>query len=300
MTCFTPAKAWQLETGRVVFAERGNIAREITLPCGQCVGCRKQRAQDWAVRITHESQMHRYSWFVTFTYDESHVPENQSLDYRHFQLFLKRLRKSRKTPLRFFVAGEYGERTLRPHFHACLFGVHFPDMVNYRKSPSGFQLWKSAELDALWGLGFCSIGYLSVDSAQYCAGYINKKIIASEKSPSKARQHYARVNPATGEVHYVKPEFAVMSRNPGIGKPWFDKYKADCLPRDYCVIDGKKLQVPRYYSQLFKACNPFGAVDLELDRADKLNESAPDRTPPRMHARHLVAIAKSKLGARKL
>lgn len=245
--------------------------------------------------------MHRWSWFLTLTYDDDHVPENQSLDWRHVQLFLKRLRKAHApAKIRFFACGEYGERTRRPHYHLCLFGTSFPDMTPHAKSPAGFQLWKSAELSELWSKGFCSIGHLSVDSAQYCAGYINKKIIASEKSPSKYREHYARVNPATGEVHFVKPEFAVMSRNPGIGKTWYDKYGSDCLPRDYVVIDGKKLRVPRYYSQIFKARNPFGAIDVDFDRAEKLAESAADRTPARMAARHAVALAKAKLGSRKL
>ena len=88
-----PISAYQLVTGEIRFAARSgqDLARELSLPCGQCVGCRLERSRQWAVRCVHESQMHDFSSFVTLTYNDDNCPV--SLDYGHYQLFMKRLRK---------------------------------------------------------------------------------------------------------------------------------------------------------------------------------------------------------------
>lgn len=305
MPCFTPVEAWQLESGQVVFSERGNIRRSLSLRCGQCVGCRKDRAAEWAARILHEAQLHKQSWFVTLTYDDKHLPPDGSLLYSHFQSFMRRLRKSQrrrerkdKSPrqtIRFYMAGEYGEHTARPHYHACLFGASFPDLRHYRKSPSGFTLWRSDQLDRLWSHGLCSLGALTFESAAYTASYINKKVLGALQ-----RDHYTRVDTATGECHQVTPEFARMSLRPGIGARWFSQYSADVLPRDYVVMNGRKSRVPRYYCNLFRERDPFGYAELEADRFQKSLSAEADRTPARLAVRHRVAAAKASLSNRKL
>lgn len=91
MACFHPMVAYQCADGTVVFTERQNMppVRTLTLPCGQCVGCRLERSRQWAVRCMNEAQMHKKNCFVTLTYKEA----SKSLRYRDFQLFMKRLRK---------------------------------------------------------------------------------------------------------------------------------------------------------------------------------------------------------------
>ena len=305
MPCFTPVEAWQLESGQVVFSERGKIRRSLSLRCGQCVGCRKDRAAEWAARILHEAQLHKHSWFLTLSYDDEHVPADGSLDYKHFQSFMRRLRKWQRrrerklkishSKIRFYMAGEYGEEKGRPHYHPCMFGVTFPDQRYYRKSPSGFSLWRSDDLDKLWSHGLCSIGALSFDSAAYTAGYINKKVLGSLE-----RSHYTRVNGSTGECHQVRPEFARMSLRPGIGARWLDQFCSDVLPRDYVVVNGRKSRVPRYYCNLFRERDPLGYAELEADRFQKSLSAEADRTPARLAVRHRVAAAKASLSTRKL
>ena len=97
MTCFYPLQAYYGERrsngkNSVVFDSRlSNSSVELKLPCGQCVGCRLERSRVWAMRCLHESQLHDFSSFVTLTYDE--CPSDGSLNYWHFQKFMKRLRK---------------------------------------------------------------------------------------------------------------------------------------------------------------------------------------------------------------
>lgn len=65
----------------------------ITVPCGKCIDCRLDRSRDWALRCMHELQTSEFgACFVTLTYDDAHLPEGRSLDYRDFQLFMHRLR----------------------------------------------------------------------------------------------------------------------------------------------------------------------------------------------------------------
>ena len=181
MSCLYPRQAWQLDTGEVVFVERGNVRRSLSLPCQQCIECRLARSREWATRCMHEAQMHDSSYFVTFTYDDCNVP--LSLEYRHFQLFMKRLRKALPSQkLRFFMCGEYGERFGRPHYHACIFGLYLSDLKLF-SDKRGVKLWTSELLSSTWNKGFVSVGAVTFESAQYVASYIFKKYT------SNASQH---------------------------------------------------------------------------------------------------------------
>lgn len=230
--------------------------------------------------------MHLHSWFVTFTYSDEHLPPGGVLQYSDFQSFLRRARK-RFGKFRFFVAGEYGTQFQRPHFHACLFGLRLDDLVRPRRSPSGHTLWHSVALQDSWGLGFVSVGVLSFESAAYTAAYCCKKQSARVK-----------VDPSTGEL---VPEFARMSLKPGIGAAWFDKFgSTDCLPRDFVRIEGRKIPVPRYYTQKFKARDPFGFDALSFDRETRSNLTASDRTPERLAVREVCEVARLSTKLRKL
>ena len=91
--------------------------------CGQCIPCRIGKRRLWTHRILLESFTHDYNSFVTLTYDESHLPEDGGLNHGHVQKFLKLLRKKvAPAKVRYFVVGEYGEKSGRPHYHLALFG----------------------------------------------------------------------------------------------------------------------------------------------------------------------------------
>lgn len=220
-----------------------NPHHSIVLPCGRCIGCRLDHAGDWAMRCVHESQMWEKNCFVTLTYDDKHLPENYSVNVRHTQLFMKKLRKKYGKNIRFYLGAEYGEQTLRPHYHLILFNHDFPDKVFTRLNKNGDRIYTSEALVKLWGMGErCELGDVTYQSAGYCAQYTMKKI-----SGDKAATHYLRTHPVSGLLVQVEPEFSTMSRRPGIGDPWFGKYKDDCFPSDFLVVDGKQKRVPLYY-----------------------------------------------------
>lgn len=246
MPCYNPLLAYRLD-GKITFNKPFVHAKGFNLPCGQCIGCRLSYSRQWAIRCLHESQMHEHNCFITLTFSPEELAKRdnpQSLDVGEFQRFMKRLRKKYGQGVRFFHCGEYGEQNKRPHYHALLFGVDFSDRVLWSQR-NGVKLYVSDNLSKLWPYGFSTIGDVTFESAAYCARYVMKKIRGEA-----ALDHYMFTDMVTGEVSQVKPEYATMSRKPGIGKTWFDKYKNDVFPGDYCVIRGHEVKPPRYYETL--------------------------------------------------
>ena len=141
----------------------------VRLPCGRCMGCKLERARQWAMRCMHEASLYDKNCFLTLTYADNKLPSDRSVNRRHVQLFLKRLRRAYpKAVIRYFGCGEYGERLGRPHYHLCVFGFDFPDKLLHTIS-GGHKLYRSASLEALWGFGHCLIGDLTFESAGYVA-----------------------------------------------------------------------------------------------------------------------------------
>lgn len=282
MSCHHPLTAYKCADGGVVFNQlaRHKIQHEILLPCGQCTGCRIDKARDWSVRCMHEAKMHKYNSFLTLTYNDTHLPSSGSLDYTHFQLFMKRLRY-KVGPVRFFMCGEYGDQTLRPHYHALIFGYDFPDKKHWRKSGAGFPLYRSKELEELWHYGNAEIGAVSLQSAGYCARYCMKKVTGD-----LAENHY------NGRT----PEFAHMSLKPGIGATFFHKFTTDFYPSDFAVTDGRKVPIPKYYDSLYK-----GDLDaIKENREFKASKHRANNTHDRLAVREEVLQAKLKMLKRDL
>lgn len=247
MPCTSPLKGYQSRernpSGKrsIVFSYRdGYSDLPITVPCGQCIGCRIDRSRMWAVRCVHEASLHERNCFVTLTYDDSHLPSDMSVSVRPLQKFMKRLRKRFGSGIRFFACGEYGENTFRPHYHLILFNFDFPDKVFFKMSGKN-RLYTSDSLSSIWPQGHCLIGDVTFESAAYVARYIVKKVTGD-----LADSHYRWIA-SDGVVYDRKPEFITMSRRPGIAADWVRQYGSDVYPSDFVVVNGQKVKVPRFY-----------------------------------------------------
>lgn len=285
MACFYPLSAWQTDSGEIVFSERGKISRALNLPCGQCVGCRLERSRVWAVRVMHEATMHDQSYFVTLTYNDEHLPSPPTLIYRHFQLFMKSLRKAVGKPLRFYMCGEYGEEGYRPHFHACIFGLPLCDLCLFSES-NDIKLYTSKFLDSIWKRGFVTVGSVTFESAAYVSRYVMKK-----RTGSQAEEFYTRVDVNTGEVYCLEPEFNRMSLKPGIGAPWIEKFGGDVFNYDHIVINGRTMRPGRFYDKYREKVDPDGFYAVQHERYLKSLTLGDDYSPDRLHARAVVAAA---------
>ena len=318
MPCYSPLKGWKdEETGGIKF--RADGAREkMEVACGQCLGCRLDHSRMWAMRIIHESSVHEVTGgncFVTLTYrdrlectddelrDGFHVPDDWSLSKKHFQDFMKRLRKAfAPQKIRFYMCGEYGNHCKhgisldlvecplcavgRPHYHACLFNCSFPDLEPYG-SRDGELRYTSPFLASIWKYGFVDVGELNFDSAAYVARYVLKKVTGVA-----ADDHYMLFD-LDGCITFVTPEFTLMSRRPGIGRDWYDRYKDDVFPSDQVPVPGAGVfrGVPRYYEELFKITDPLSLQEIKKLRQEFLSAHADDYTPERLMDKYKVKKA---------
>lgn len=290
MPCYHPISAYQCADGSIVFQERRwfNTVKTLSLPCGQCIGCRLERSRQWAMRCMHEAQTHQHNCFITLTYDNTHLPSDGSLHYKDFQLFIKRLRKKfGNTRIRYYMAGEYGENFGRPHFHACIFGYDFHDKKLWKRTPAGSMLYRSADLETLWPFGYSSIGDVNFESAAYVARYIMKKVTGHN-----AKAHYTEIDPDTGEITSRKPEFNKMSLKPGIGYEWYKQYKNDVYPHDYVIIKGKKVKPPKFYDKKYKTDYPYEYDEILYKREINGKLNSEDNTLERLIVKETVQQAK--------
>lgn len=192
------------------------------VPCGRCLECLKLRVNSWYIRLLNEKNSSLNALFVTLTYSDDNLRfsdnGNMSLDYRDTQLFWKRLRKAhpKDSPkIKYFLVGEYGTKTHRPHYHAIVFNCN-PDLIQ-----------------KAWGLGQIHIGNAKEGSIYYTLKYALKRVGKWSKSDEDDRN----------------VEKALMSRGLGLNFLTDDMvafYQAD-VSRPVTLLDGQKLPLPRYY-----------------------------------------------------
>jgi len=212
----------------------------------------------------HESGQHDDNCFVTLTYSDDSLRFTSdgfpTLYPRDFVLFFKRLRKSlHPLSIRFFQCGEYGESLGRPHHHCIIFGFRPVDLVIWSEK-GGVKLYRSAFLERFWPYGFVTVGNVTYESAAYVSRYILKKVHGSA-----AAAHYK------GRV----PEYLTMSRRPGIGKNWIDKYSDDVYRSDNVVYGlGRLTKPPRYYDKQYEKLDKDHFSEVEQKR--RIEEAGSD------------------------
>lgn len=193
------------------------------VPCGRCLECKKLRVNSWYIRLMAEKNVSSSAHFITFTYDNCNLPVTSdgelTLNYRDWQLFIKRLRKRQPdAKIKYFCVGEYGSQSGRPHFHAILFNVsRLDDVLNE---------WKN---------GFIHVGKVNDKTIYYTLKYALKRGLKWKKDAPRD------FDPL--------PEKALMSK--GLGESFLTaamrKYYSDDVSRPVTMLGNKKLPLPRYY-----------------------------------------------------
>lgn len=259
------------------------------IPCGKCIGCRIQQREDWTTRIELEARSwpKEKVWFITLTYNEQEIPGMirktgeiirgakyikrktetglecvQTLWYEDIQLFIKRLRKAYREPLRYFVAGEYGEQTGRPHYHAILYGYtpKEPRPI-YKTKDNGYITddW----MEKIWGKGNIRMAQATTETYRYVAGYVTKKM---GEEPEK----YHKLG--------MRPPFCQMSRKPGIGDAYFQEHREEIWKKGYIQLaNGKKASIPRFYEKMLKDEDPEKLWEIKRQRQAKAIEQTRER-----------------------
>lgn len=293
MKCTKPIRAWvagktAAQQDLYVFKRPTHTTEEpILLPCGKCLNCSFDRSRDWAVRSYHESITSRQAEFITLTYNDEHLPENNWCDKTEIPKFMKRFRKNIGANCKYLGVQEYGSKNGRAHYHIILFGYQFPDKKFWDISPSGHPTYRSELLESLWldkkrqSKGFSLLG----DQVTFeTAAYVSRYTIA------KRQQLY--YDQETGEI-LREPEKNFMSK--GIGLDWYKKHK-HMLTKGYIELNNKKYPIPRYYKELLAADMPGKYIGMKA--ASK--QIARDRSelllsPANQRSRQIIQEQKSKL-----
>lgn len=297
------------------FSGDESVTRQfIEIPCGHCDGCRADRAKEWSDRLIMESHYHDQNsiYFLTLTYDELHLKrvsyfdkfgvyhegiesDRGTLVKRDVQLFIKRLRKSRPDDkIRYYIAGEYGPKTDRPHYHAIIYGLHLGDwkLDESGHSETGNLYYTCSELERIWGNGFVSIEPANEYTCRYVAQYVTKKLDSS-----------TRVRSARGQER----EFALMSRRPGIGRQFYDDRGEEMFDKEkifLSTVNGSvEIKPPRYFKKLYRETHEdkyLERVQRLLRRSDDVMDAKSTVTDNDYEQQLLVkeAILHSKLGLR--
>lgn len=203
----------------------------LTVPCGKCAACLTNKRTEWTFRLQQELKVASTAKFITITYDENTIPHTsygeQELNKKDIQLFIKSIRNEQKrcnnqSQIRYYMVGEYGTETDRPHYHILLFNA---DASFYDLTPK-----LTTKLTETWKKGHLDIGTCTLASIHYVTKYV---ITKNEK------EHGNRQKP-----------FSLMSRRPAIGQNYLKankKYHKDNLRFYVNSPNGTKQGLPRYY-----------------------------------------------------
>lgn len=255
-------------------------ANVVEVPCGCCVGCRLDHSLEWALRLVAESKTCEHAYMLTLTYDDDHLPmimpnkdfpvEVPTLWTRdQFKDWMKNFRRQVEyhygiTGLRFFMCAEYGSKFHRPHYHVILFNFPFPDLVKWKVTKAGSQLYRSPFLEKVWKYGFSSVGEVNPECCAYVARYVLKK----QKNPF----FY------DGRVQ----EWTNMSRSDAIGREYYELhkneiFKTDSMPIKFSHKNVLTLKPPSYYDKLYDLEYPEKMKEIKETRQTVARASLVDK-----------------------
>jgi hypothetical protein len=199
----------------------------VPFKCGKCMECRKQKANEWKIRLSEELRT-EFGYFVTLTFSDTEFEKLENeLGYKRDEdqntiatvatrRFLERVRKDTGKSLKHWFVTELGEEKDRLHLHGIIFGQ------------------KGAELCRKhWKYGGIYVGtYCNERSINYTTKYMLKQDIK----------------------HKDYTQIVLCSK--GIGENWVERKRKDgwmtknykkILVPTYTFRNGTKCAIPKYY-----------------------------------------------------
>lgn len=193
----------------------------LDVPCGYCVECLNQKRNDAIVKIYNELLNCTSCYLTTLTYSDEHVPEVyevatgeifRTLCYSDVQSWFKRSRRTCQyhgisiDGFRYFVCGEYGSKTLRPHYHLLLFNLSSSALDRFLAD------WREN-----YGFVDCRSCDLSTQSAAKISQYVSKYLTKSKLDCLSPRLNYLY-------THKCRKCFCRSSRFFGCLEDWTHQY----------------------------------------------------------------------------
>ena len=228
----------------------------VPIGCGFCIECRKQKANNWRVRILEEFKYDKNCSFVTLTFNDESLENievdiltelNESMEIDDFKSmridvndiatkairrFLERWRQKHGKSLKHWLITELGGEDDRIHLHGIIWSKDAEEIIDK---------WKYGHV------------YIGTYCNEKTINYITKYVL---KTDEKHKEF-------TGKVLSSK----------GIGKNYINSYAAkqnrykDKNTRDfYRLNNGHKVQLPIYYRNKIYTEDERG--QLWIDRLD--------------------------------
>lgn len=220
-------------------APQANDIRTTMVPigCGNCIECRRQKVNEWRIRMTEELKDH-IGWYVTLTFSEEALDEIREYHARKnegwegcenewattaVRLFLERWRKKWKRSCRHWLISELGhDNTERIHLH----GIIWENEI------------KMQYLSRIWQYGWADIGeYCNLRTINYIVKYITK--IDNDHPEFNGK---ILCSPGIGD-RYIKK---INGKKVGEGYR-FNVFRGKYTKEYYLTPQGYKLQLPIYY-----------------------------------------------------
>lgn len=220
--------------------------REAWVPvgCGECYECRKQKANEWRVRLMEEIKEKPKALFLTLTFSDESLrklhKKTKSEDVNDVareavKLFRERWRKQYKKSIRHWLITELGEENGRIHMH----GIIFDEQAHEHPE----------EVEKHWKYGYVGIGkYCNIKTINYIIKYVTKK-------------------------DYIHKDYKqIILCSPGLGNAWTDKtgwnrWDGEKTKETYKAKNGVEYGLPIYYRN--KIWTEEQRTKLWMQRLDK-------------------------------
>lgn len=171
-------------------------ASEFPVPCGKCFACLSNRQFAWSFRLDQELKVSSGAAFITLTYHPHTLPTINgtaligTLLKSDPQKFMKKLRKLQKTKIKYYMVGEYGKKTKRPHYHYILFNLEKKNLEKIHKT---------------WGLGNIKIDPVTPSSIHYVTGYLTHSM--KFDTAQIIQRPYAAMSKGLGENYLINLKY---------------------------------------------------------------------------------------------
>lgn len=242
MKCLSPSRI-SLKGTKAEKYYNNNICNGVVyVPCGRCFACLQNIRNEWIFRLLVELEHAKTAYFVTLTYDDQYLYYNDkgyiTLNKDHVKSFIhslinegqKRYKtilkengksyqdyKNERLPLKYFLVGEYGSDTGRPHYHFIIF--NYPS-DNVELVNDCLKLWKKCEI--------IDIRYLSIALCKYVTKYMIKDVDQNDFIKNDIVPPFRLMSKGLG-YHIINKNLAKGYIQGNINSIKFDKYYS--IPR---------------------------------------------------------------------
>lgn len=219
------------------------------LPCGRCTNCKIQIAKEWALRCCLELPYWEKSIFTTLTFRDSEMTD-PSIHKKELSDFFHNVRndlRKSKQKIKILGCGEYGDESMRKHYHAIIFGLGMSNEKITISHNCETYTSENSILEKNWSKGNVFNGIVTWNSCRYVASYVFKKYYDELK-----------------EDYYTSKglENPFQHTSNGIGKQFYEEWANNILSKGYIMFNGIKHTIPRYFLELYEK----DGKKLELER----------------------------------